>query len=67
MSTDILAVLVLRAQIGSMNYGNSLQHSIAQRGQLMQDSSKSFTKARDGCNAQVNMTCFEQLKEREEG
>lgn len=67
MSTDILAVLVLRAQFGSMNYGNNLQHSMAQRGQLTQDSSKSFTKAGDGCNAQVNMTCCEWLKEREKG
>lgn len=56
-----------KAQFGSMNYGNNLQHSMAQRRQLTQNSSKSFTKAGDGCNAQVNMTCCEQLKEREEG
>lgn len=60
----ILEALELKAQFGSMNYGNNLQLSMAQ---LTQNSSKSFTKAGDGCNAQVNMTCCEQLKEREEG
>ncbi len=58
---------MLRAQFGSMNYGNNLWHSMAQREQLTQDSSKSFTKAGDGCNAQVNMTCCEWLREREKG
>lgn len=59
-----MEALVLKAQFGFINYGNNLQHSMAQRGQLTQNSSKTFTKAGDGCNAKVNMTCCEQLKER---
>lgn len=66
MSTDTGSPDV-EGTVESMNYGNNHQHSMAQRGQLTQDSSKSFTKTGDGCNAKVNTTCCEQLKEREEG